>query len=242
MLQVDRSDLYKEDFNKERCLARNFTPHGAAATTIGKDGLRHFLVWQGYQLHGDIGERLGLKRKMDRKEWQALMKVHHPNAELKDIKGKGIWYCCPGQLCPPNYRMPEGWDVLGQLPPDLPPPNKKAKINFGTSSSAPEYERSRPSLFGPRPGIADNGNADNSTSTPQVPQVPPTFCMLPVYHNTGGMSQYGISSQQNGGRPASTRPGLHKVIYATRGPWCPCQRRKTSTEDRVMGASYTMSQ
>ena len=92
---------------------------------------------------------------MDNKEWRALMIIHHPDAPPKDDKGKIMWYSCPGQVCPPTYQIPENWDVLGQLPPDLPSPSKKTKNDadtpsgFGsrplsTISLAPKYEYNRP--------------------------------------------------------------------------------------------------
>ena len=82
VLRVHRSHPFKLDFNKEGNLTRSFLPHGTAATTRGEDGIRRFIVWNGHQLHGDVGERLGKKRKMDSKDWKALMNIHHPNAPV----------------------------------------------------------------------------------------------------------------------------------------------------------------
>ena len=56
-----RFHLWRLDFTKTNELPRDFTPHGAAAVIRSIDGSRRFSVWDGLQLHGDIGERLGLK-------------------------------------------------------------------------------------------------------------------------------------------------------------------------------------
>ena len=55
------ADVQEED--KDNFLAQDFTPHGAAAVVIDSKGRRRFPVWMGYQLHGDLGERLNLVRK-----------------------------------------------------------------------------------------------------------------------------------------------------------------------------------
>ena len=83
---------------------------------MGTDGQRRFVIWQGYQLHSDIGERLGLKSKLAKNEWTGLMSIHHPNAPQKGSKGRTILYRCPGDLCPASYQMPPDWDVWGAAP------------------------------------------------------------------------------------------------------------------------------
>ncbi|KAF6236190.1 hypothetical protein HO173_005819 [Letharia columbiana] len=60
----NRSEFWKLDLNSEGWLAGNFMPHGAPAVRKDKDGKRHFVIWNAYQLHGDVGERMGLTRKM----------------------------------------------------------------------------------------------------------------------------------------------------------------------------------
>ena len=102
----NRGNLYKLDFNKEDALAENFTPHGAAATILGNDNKRRFVIWQGFQLYGDVEERLGLNRKLNRKEWKVLIDIYHPNAPQKDAYGRSILYRCPGDICLPSYQMP----------------------------------------------------------------------------------------------------------------------------------------
>ena len=124
MLNIeDRGEFYKLDFNSEGNLALNFTPHGAAATVKDQDGTRKFAVWNQYQLHGDVGERLKLRRKMPINDWKALMAKHHPGAPSQDARRRKLWYCCPGAPCPSTYQMPQDWDVLGQVPaPGTQPP------------------------------------------------------------------------------------------------------------------------
>ena len=41
-------------------LAQNFTPHGAAAVVRDVSGQLRFPIWNGFQLHGDVGLRLKL--------------------------------------------------------------------------------------------------------------------------------------------------------------------------------------
>ena len=53
-------NLYPTAFEK----VENFMPHGAPAVQKDKDGNRHFVVWNTYQLHGDVGERIKLTRKV----------------------------------------------------------------------------------------------------------------------------------------------------------------------------------
>ena len=54
--------LWRLDFNKNGQLARNFAPDGAAAVVRDANGQLRFLVWDDYQLHGDIVEGLGLSK------------------------------------------------------------------------------------------------------------------------------------------------------------------------------------
>ena len=58
-----RHDSWKLDFAKSGNLATNFLPHGAAAVVRDTNGILRFPVWGMYQLHGDLGERLGLTAK-----------------------------------------------------------------------------------------------------------------------------------------------------------------------------------
>lgn len=60
----NRSEFWKLDLNSEGWLAGNFMPHGAPVVRKDKDDKRHFVIWNAYQLHGDVGERMGLTRKM----------------------------------------------------------------------------------------------------------------------------------------------------------------------------------
>ena len=65
----DWAEFLKLDFNAEGNLVLDFTPHDAAVTFKDQNETRRFVVWNGYQLYGDVGERRGLKRK-----WPA---AHH---------------------------------------------------------------------------------------------------------------------------------------------------------------------
>lgn len=59
----NRSEFWKLDLNSEGWLAGNFMPYGAPAVRKDKDGKRRFVIWNAYQLHGDVGERMGLTRR-----------------------------------------------------------------------------------------------------------------------------------------------------------------------------------
>ena len=93
----------------------NFTPHSAAATTKDNDIVRKSTVWNGFQLNGDVRERMGLKRKWSTKDWVALLAKTHPNAQDKNAKGRKLMYWCLGDVCPDTYQMPQDWNVLGNL-------------------------------------------------------------------------------------------------------------------------------
>lgn len=63
LLRLDvkkRGERWRLDFNKDGLLAGDFIPHGAAAVVKDKTGTLRFPVYQKWQLHGDLGERLGL--------------------------------------------------------------------------------------------------------------------------------------------------------------------------------------
>ncbi|KAF6218240.1 hypothetical protein HO133_006201 [Letharia lupina] len=66
---------------------------------------------------GDVGERMGLTRKMSTTAWKNLRDRLHPNQPTKDAKGKTIQYWCLGDICPDEYVILGDWDVLGNLPP-----------------------------------------------------------------------------------------------------------------------------
>lgn len=92
-------------------------PHGAPAVRKDKDGNRHFVVWNTYQLHGDVGERMRLTRKVSAVAWKNLRDRLHPNEPIKDAKGKILQYWCLGDIYPNDYGILGDWDVLGNLPP-----------------------------------------------------------------------------------------------------------------------------
>ena len=105
VLKVDR-EPFKLDLNKESNIATNFTCHGAAATVKGKDGRRRFAVWDGYELHGDVGERLGLKNRLTSKEWTDLLSETHPGAQVKDASNRKVHHWCLDNVCPTGYIFP----------------------------------------------------------------------------------------------------------------------------------------
>ena len=67
-----RGERWRLDYNKDGLLAKDFTPHGAAAVVRDKKGKIRFPVYQGWHLHEDVGERLKLVRKRTTAQFQAL--------------------------------------------------------------------------------------------------------------------------------------------------------------------------
>ena len=112
----NRADNWKLNFNSEGWLAGNFVPHGAAAVTKDDQGALRFVIWDGMQLHGDVGERLALKKRLSRGEWNTKRNEVHPGVPTKDAKGGKGHFQAWGDLCPKDYRPPPDWDVLGHLP------------------------------------------------------------------------------------------------------------------------------
>ena len=53
---------------------------------LNKQGVRRFMVWSRFQLHGDDGERIGLQRKVSAKEWGAMISRDHGNDPARDSK------------------------------------------------------------------------------------------------------------------------------------------------------------
>ena len=113
-----RYDHWKLDFSKTGWLAQNFTPHGAAAVVRDKFGRLRFPVWHGWQLHGDLGARLGLSHRLTAAQFRALLEDPHSEARKTRKKNPNdgqSW--CLGDRCPDGYQFPQYWDVLGELPP-----------------------------------------------------------------------------------------------------------------------------
>ena len=124
-LQCDkRYTRWKLDFTREGWLARNFTPHGAAAVRKDSLGRLRFVIWNGYELHGDIGERLGLPKKVPVAQLRGFENIVGPEAHIAPIGDKDSQSWCLGNVCPAEYQFPMDWDVLGQLPP-----RKKRKLD-----------------------------------------------------------------------------------------------------------------
>ena len=102
-------------------------------------------VWNGFQLHGDVGERLNLKRKLASSDWAALRQKTHPGKPLKASDNKLIQYWCLGDVCPQDFQMPPDWDVLGALPSrkrakrDHPPLPHPTLSILNTTSGLLEY-------------------------------------------------------------------------------------------------------
>ena len=154
-LGATKSNHWRLDFNAEGTLAQNFTPHGAACTLTDDKGVRRFVIWNRFQLHGDVGERRGLKRKRTAQEWTVLSRNAHP-VQI----GKKTVHWCLGDICPSTYLMPENWDVLGQLPS-----RKRFKMDTGTN---PKQLQSRP------PGPAQYSAPKMDTGmNPEQPQPRP---------------------------------------------------------------------
>ena len=101
----NRFEFWKLDFNSEEWLAQNFMPHGAPAVQKDNDGVRRFVVWNMYQLHGDLGERMGLTRKVSTIASKIMRDRTHPNEPAKDAKGKTVQYYCLGDVCPNGYGI-----------------------------------------------------------------------------------------------------------------------------------------
>ena len=95
-------------------------------------------MWDPYQLHGDIGERLGLTRKRSPAEFTTLCAT--PGSEVHVAAGTNDRTWCLGDVCLKDYRFPPDWDVLGQLPPitahiKMPSP-KPQKLELSTNFTA----------------------------------------------------------------------------------------------------------
>ena len=69
------------------------------------------------QMHKDIGERLAMKRKLRMSEWTNKRNKYHPGKSTKDAKGVKAHFQAWGDPCPPNYRIPPYWDILGIVSP-----------------------------------------------------------------------------------------------------------------------------
>ena len=124
-LQCDkRYTRWKLDFTREGWLARNFTPHGAAAVRKDSLGRLRFVIWNGYELHGVVGERLGLPRKVPLAQLRGFENIVGPEAHIAPIGDKDSQNWCLGNVCPADYQFPPDWDVLGQIPP-----RKKQKLD-----------------------------------------------------------------------------------------------------------------
>ena len=125
-----RFELWKLDFSKSGWLAQNYTPHGAPAVKRDKNGVLKFVVWNGFQMHGDLGARLGYDVKLPKARFREL--IGDPNSEgqtmKKGMKDEQNW--CLGMECPSNYQLPPDWDVQGILPP-----RKKRKSASSTSQT-----------------------------------------------------------------------------------------------------------
>ena len=174
-LKIDLGDRWRLDFTADGTLAMNHTPHGAAATARDGSGIRRFVVWNGFQLHGDVGERLGLTRKMARKDWLVMRNTAYPNALDKDLRGKKISYECLGEPCPETYRFPPDWDVLGDLPPkDWEPPKPSSKRPSNMRLTNGETTTKKPRLEDPLQSSMKYGKAaaipSNTSSTLQFPK------------------------------------------------------------------------
>ena len=91
-----RYDHWKLDFSKTALLAQNFTTHGAAAVVRDTEGKLRLPVWHGFQLHGDLGERLGLTAAQF---WTLLVKPIS-EAHIAGMSQKDAQTWCLGDLCP----------------------------------------------------------------------------------------------------------------------------------------------
>ena len=85
--------------------------HGAAAVIRAINEHFRFLVWDGYQLHSDIGERLGLAKKRSQTEFTTLCAA--PGNKVHVAAGTSHQTLCLCDICPPDYGTPTDWDVLG---------------------------------------------------------------------------------------------------------------------------------
>ena len=80
LLVETRPESWKLNFNSEGWLALNFVPHEMAAVARDTTGALRFIVWSGLQMHGALGERLSLKKKLSSSDWNALKSQYHPSA------------------------------------------------------------------------------------------------------------------------------------------------------------------
>ena len=131
-LKIDkRFTAWRLDFNADGKLAQNFTPHGAPAL-MTHNGKRRFAVVDGFQLHGDVGERMGLAARLSSTKWKELRQEHYPEAKTAVKK---LIYTCPGDECPDEFQLPTDWDAQGQLPP-----RKKPRIEESSAEKKPRLD------------------------------------------------------------------------------------------------------
>ena len=141
-----RNDFWKLDHSKDGWLAGNFTPQGAAAVVRDTYGQLRFPVWNGYQLHGDVGERLGLKKKYGKQEWIELMALSTSETRLGINSDNDTEYWCLGDMCPWEYQFPRDWDVLGDLPPRKKPKAVANNSNLRSTKTENPQRTSSPRI------------------------------------------------------------------------------------------------
>lgn len=151
----------------------------AAVMKDSRDELR-FVVWNGSQMHGDVGERMNLKKRLTASNWNALKFRDHSESAAPDTKRKKTQYWAFGDLCPKDYQTPPDWDVLGHLPP-----RKKAKTN--------DVPKSKPIQ-----SSTDNKPKPIQLSTDNKPQPATSESNQPfATATTFGKSQSGSAFQEN---------------------------------------------
>ena len=192
---AEKFNFWRLDFSERNQLPEDNIPHGAAAVVRAADGRLRFPVWDGMQLHGDLGERLGLKRKYSWAEFLDLCDA--PDAETNLAAGDDYKTWCLGDHCPPDYTFPPDWDVLGQLPPALSLNQATAPVTAQVSFPA---------------AIVPNWNPINVNTVAQQPVTAKTTAQQPVTANT--TAQRNISSPGNNSVSQDQATSLKKVKSA----------------------------
>lgn len=171
------------DLNSDGWFPQDFQSSGAAATRLDDKCIRRFLVWNGFQLHGDIGERLKYKRRLESQDWKRTRDAQHPGAVLTDGSNKKIQFVCLWQECPASYRFPESWDVLGEVPSrkrqriDQIPPKVPSGPSFANSLELHQYQPqehhtsphlAQPAIYEGIPRTSTESGADLSIPDPDA--------------------------------------------------------------------------
>lgn len=101
---------------RERNGTLSINPSTLSAMSGRNEGLV-IVVWNGLQLHGNLGEKMRLTPNA---KWKATLDAIHGRDRADRKNRKRVPYWTLGDECPRGDQLPPNWDVLGQLPPMIP--------------------------------------------------------------------------------------------------------------------------